>query len=380
VINRIGRNAARATAAWLGLAAIVGCAPPEDWPPQYPASTYTQSQLGSGDATPFTPHPEVGAKLSAALLEQFGTPEAPKLKGADEERNRSILKGSRLFRTQCMYCHGLGGAGNGPSAQLYNPLPRDYRRGMFKWKSTPTAQRPTREDLLRTISEGVTGTSMPPFKRLPQEDLKHLVEYVTFLSQRGEVEFGLMRAAIEAPDKPEEMKDFLEEFGERIQQVSATVRKAWTSAKPDAIPGGKIEEAKDAAAWEASVRNGRSLYLGNVAGCVKCHGVDGTGQRQQIAGLTDDEMRDVWGNYVLPRNLREGVYRGGGDAIDLYRRVHDGIPASKMPSNDRTLKPNETWDLVNFLRALPYRPELLQPATAARTGDAPASGASLGGS
>jgi mono/diheme cytochrome c family protein len=112
---------------------------------------------------------------------------------------------------------------------------------------------------------------------------------------------------------------------------------------------------------------------------VKCHGVDGAGQRSQTAGLSDDEMRDVWGNYIQPRNLREGIYRGGGDAVDLYRRVHDGIPASKMPANDRTLKPKEIWDLVNFLKALPYRPELLQSATAARTGGAPLSGPSPGG-
>ena len=73
---------------------------------------------------------------------------------------------------------------------------------------------------------------------------------------------------------------------------------------------------------------------------------------------------------IRPRNLRLGVYRGGRRPIDLYWRIHNGIEGSNMPQvplrepDDPPEKKGITrvdlWDLINYVRSLPYE-ELSRP-------------------
>ncbi len=53
-----------------------------------------------------------------------------------------------------------------PPRLFLKPYPRDYREGLYKFKSTPSNLPPTDEDLMRTVQEGVPGTAMPSFKLL----------------------------------------------------------------------------------------------------------------------------------------------------------------------------------------------------------------------
>ena len=55
------------------------------------------------------------------------------------------------------------------------------------------------------------------------------------------------------------------------------------------------------------------------------------------------------------RNLHLGIYRGGRRPVDLYRRIYAGINGTPMPELRLALKPNEIWDLVNYVRSLPYQ-------------------------
>ncbi len=43
--------------------------------------------------------------------------------------------GYALYRRNCLHCHGVSGAGDGPTAPFLYPPPRDYRRGIFKFTS-----------------------------------------------------------------------------------------------------------------------------------------------------------------------------------------------------------------------------------------------------
>jgi mono/diheme cytochrome c family protein len=54
--------------------------------------------------------------------------------------------------------------------------------------------------------------------------------------------------------------------------------------------------------------------------------------------------------------LTAGFYRGGRRPIDIYWRLHSGINGTGMPPQGATLSEQEIWDLVHFLRALPYEP------------------------
>ena len=65
-----------------------------------------------------------------------------------------------------------------------------------------------------------------------------------------------------------------------------------------------------------------------------------------------------------PRNLRNGVYRGGRRPVDLYWRLVNGVDGTPMPAvltkpedapADVTgLTPEEMWCLIEYLRSLPY--------------------------
>src|SRR5256885_676985 len=39
----------------------------------------------------------------------------------------TLAEGSRLYRQECLHCHGLEGNGRGPTGYWVNPPPRDYR-------------------------------------------------------------------------------------------------------------------------------------------------------------------------------------------------------------------------------------------------------------
>jgi hypothetical protein len=100
---------------------------------------------------------------------------------------------------------------------------------------------------------------------------------------------------------------------------------------------------------QESIKRGYELFIGQ-GGCLKCH-VD--------FGRQADYRFDVWGTHVRPANLTTGTYRGGRRPIDLMYRLKGGIDPSGM--NISAVKkdtPEATdlanWDLVNFVRALPY--------------------------
>jgi mono/diheme cytochrome c family protein len=362
------RPEAMGRTAWLtvALALLAGCAR-EDWPAAFAPSRYTMAQLGNGRGSEsYVPLAPLAEAIQASMREQYGVPAAPAVKSANAGRNAAILRGSRAYRVNCMYCHGMNGDGAGPSANNYDPRPRDYRRGAFKWKSTLANAKPLRSDLKRTLLGGVTGTAMPPFKLLADDQLDDLVEYVVYLAERGEAEYSLLyKAQQEAPDKPEEIAKFLkEDWPETVGEQFGRVAQSWQddALAKQLVPvaGTRIDDRAPAAAFGASVDRGRGVFLG-AGGCVKCHGLDGKGGARDLKA-DDDANVDLWGRPIQPRNLKEGVFRGGRAPIDLYRRIHQGIAPSKMPASGAVLKPDQIWDLVNFLRTLPYRPELLPPA------------------
>ncbi len=81
----------------------------------------------------------------------------------------------------------------GPTAPFLYPLPRDYRKGIFKFTSTASGAKPQRDDLRRTIKNGLHGTSMPAFDALLTEpEIEQVIDYVMFLSMRGETELALI--------------------------------------------------------------------------------------------------------------------------------------------------------------------------------------------
>ena len=45
----------------------------------------------------------------------------------------SLRDSAELYRRQCFHCHGVSGGADGTTAPYLEPLPRDYRQGIFKF-------------------------------------------------------------------------------------------------------------------------------------------------------------------------------------------------------------------------------------------------------
>jgi mono/diheme cytochrome c family protein len=288
-------------------------------------------------------------EIGKELEKRFGTPADPRVEVTDDKTLvtelqldlDTLAKGSLLYRRFCLHCHGVPGDGRGPTSAWINPPPRDYRRGLFKFTSAVVTKKskPRRGDLLRTLEEGIEGTTMPTFKAQPKRDLEALISYVIHLSIRGSVEFYVMREALK---KSDEAKDLSGLVRTKTNEFASDWKLENTPITPQPYP-----YKDDPAELAQSVSRGYDLFLSKTAACRECH-VD--------FGRQSKFLYDEWGTLVRPRNLTEGVYRGGRRPVDLYYRVQAGIGPSTMPgaASEIAGDPKVIWDLVNFVRLLPY--------------------------
>ena len=80
--------------------------------------------------------------------------------------------GGKTYVALCARCHGDKGDGNGKVALYLDPSPRDFTKTAFM-SSKP------RERFLKSVHEGVAGTSMPPWaKVLKPEQAEGVLNYV----------------------------------------------------------------------------------------------------------------------------------------------------------------------------------------------------------
>ena len=191
-------------------------------------------------------------------------------------KSKPVAGGYVLYRNNCLHCHGVFGAGDGPTAAFLFPKPRDYRPGIFKFTSTnPTNAKPSRDDLRKTLLYGLHGTSMPGFEAtLTLSEIDQVIDYMTFLSIRGETERYLVDEAVNADDA--DAAKALEP--ELVEEIVQKVTSSWTEAETNVVN----PTVRRVAATPESVRRGRDLYLGvNTSGpkleCVGCHGTAAQG-------------------------------------------------------------------------------------------------------
>lgn len=267
---------------------------------------------------------------------------------------KTLTEGSRLYRKNCLHCHGLAGDGRGPTGKWVNPPPRDYRQGAFKFTSSGQSEgerKPRRDDLRRAITGGIDGTSMPSFKLLSADEIDALISYVIHLSIRGEAELETIKVL--AREKSEGSPgDEKTPIYERVRSAASVAAERWLAAQAAEIKPVKIPEWKDENARLAAAKRGYEFFM-KADQCSQCHANIGR----------DAELRyDGWGTVVKPRNFLLNSFRGGRRPIDLYWRIHSGIKGSGMPpmvANPGELAEKEPiiWDLIAFLQTVPYPEE-----------------------
>ena len=412
-----------AFAAGLALLGLVGCAAGCREP--NPLASMHEPNYLFAHSMEISQETEMAQPLSdtkALLAEWFGTVDAPMLPAALKEGDYSDLiseenlqlaagsagKPGLYVVQQCASCHGLSGQGRGPVAASQDPYPRDFRAGIFKFKSTSRGAKPLKEDLARVLREGLSGSQMPIFDKLSDQEIGALVDYVVFLSIRGEFERKLLQtAAIDAPG--ERLYDVSGDAKVREEQQSAAaelltqIADRWVGAEdakddfplPDfPLVGSQTDENKDQLL--ASIAKGKELFSQESAACSKCHGVQADGKGGQLPDY--DDWTKEWTTKIglqptdtdaliplmarggmkpqtlKPRNIVEGHLRGGRNPIDIYRRIRYGIAGSPMPaasiaqsSDEPGLQEDDLWHLVNYVLSIAQVP----PKPVSSTQDSP---------
>lgn len=359
----------------------------------------------------------------------FGTPDQPTLPQVvlDDQDLSSIVSmehleqaagpadasGRGLYRKHCAICHGVTGDGRGGETAVQLPVyPRDYRKGIFKFKSTPRGAKPTHEDIAFVIRNGITPAGMVKIPELSEDEIKALTDYVIYLSWRGELERRLLddvyyedidvasgerliNTGYANSSNEDEKSTFEEQWG-YAQDHLVEIGESWLDA-PDQVvevpepptdlpvPADydefvKLSEGDQADALAKSVAHGRELFASKVTGCSKCHGETGKGDGQNTdyddwtkdwtttIGLKPEDRESLIPllargalppKNAKPRNFSDGLFHGGGSPQALYRRITQGIDGTPMPA--ATFVPGEfeaddVWDLINFIRSLKTPP------------------------
>lgn len=321
---------------------------------------------------------------------------------AGSERAVPVVGGQALYHRHCLHCHGVSGDGQGPTAPYFYPRPRDYRPGLFKFTSTDYGAKPTRDDLRRVLLHGIDGSSMPSFESLMSNaEIEQVIDYVVFLSMRGETERMIMEEASfyeEADLADEEGREIFEEEVREVAEFEIFAR--WT----EGLDAETLVQplSPRVPSTPESIDRGRELFLGVSQDvkleCAGCHGSSGKGDGpswidpetfnkyvfhenydpedpstlDQLREIAEEQQRrwsDEWGDPLRPADLNTGVYKGGRRPIDLYWRIATGITGTAMPAHAQTLSdPDDLWHLVNFVLALPRQPELLRADQIQRLG------------
>lgn len=316
--------------------------------------------------------PAEQGSLNESLMEFFGTPRDPKVEvdSAIVEDPQMQLQpehlkaGSKLYRKLCLYCHGLNGDGGGPTGMFLTPKPRDFRLGVFKFRSTvkidpdtkqpvPAAPvTPSFDDIRRTLQRGVPTASMPSFNLLSDQDLDALTSYVIHLSLRGMSEYRIVRGETS-----------------EVEEAVTLSAKTWLYGSPGGSPTNNQKALfvppEPPKGWGAKTGSGTALtespgfkaYRGD-GKCVECHWTDGRANPLDVP--TNLGRMNDWGQLNPPRNLTYGVYRGGARPIDIFWRIKLGVGGSGMPAaaawdeeKKTGLKDEDIWNLVDYVMTLP---------------------------
>ncbi len=98
----------------------------------------------------------------------------------------------------------------------------------------------------------------------------------------------------------------------------------------------------------AARERGRELFARS---CALCHGERGDGRGQRRAGLS-----------TPPRDFTDPTWQARTSSLRIFVTLREGVPGTSMASW-AALTPEDTWDLVAYLRSLAVLPA---PAGCAR--------------
>ena len=211
----------------------------------------------------------------------------------------AVIRGQAQYQRYCQACHGPWGDGRGDSFPWLETKPRDFTKGIFKFRSTPSGTLPVDSDIVHTVRTGLWGSGMPKWSGLGDVQVEDLVAYV---------------------------ESFSPLFATQGRGIPITI--------PPEPPDTPDSQAA-----------GKKVYT--QMGCFNCHGVEGRGNGPSANTLVDD-----WGFPIQPANLSTGHYKDGDQNWEIYKDFMTGLNGTPMPSYADSMTPAQAWDLVHYIKTL----------------------------
>ena len=136
--------------------------------------------LGEKVVDPKAPGPEIKDMLAGFDISKVSTPwvSSPEL----------IEYGHRLFKTNCVMCHGEKGLGDGPAGQGLNPKPRNFVEGKWTQGEGLTAH-------FKVLQNGIAGGSMASFKHFKASDRWAILQFIESITNNKSKEDAAKVAA-----------------------------------------------------------------------------------------------------------------------------------------------------------------------------------------
>ncbi len=218
--------------------------------------------------------------------------------GAEEA---ALEAGRHVYEAHCAICHGDRGDGQGEAAFRLEPVPRDFTKGRYKFRSTASGQLPTDADMMRSIVLGLPGTAMVAQDHLGEAEIRAVVGFVKSLSPRF---------ATSPPLKP-------------------------------------LPISPPSAGGLDALARGRAIY--RKGQCAECHGVEGRGDGPSAKDLA-----------IKPSDLTARPLKSGPTPRDILRTVLTGLDGTPMPSYHQILEDGELWDLAYYVESLGGAPRMTE--------------------
>jgi len=251
--------------------------------------------------------------LAVALIAVPGTA----LAGAPDAVKKDLLeKGKKVYFKRCVWCHGVEGGGDGPSADRLFTRPRNFIQGTFKIRTTDSGELPMESDLIKTVKNGLPGSAMPAWGEfLGEDEIIAAVNFVKTLVQD---------------------RDFNDTEDEEVN-VQDFGTNPWGTTGPYhlGIP-------------QADIDAGKEIFKKNK--CFECHGGEGRGDGNPT-------MKDDWGFPIVAADWQQcwnfrGSRRNHFDPFNVVRTISTGLNGTPMPNFKDQITVEDRWKIAAFVNSL----------------------------
>lgn len=251
--------------------------------------------------------------LAAALI---AVPGAAMAAVPDAVKKDLLEKGKKVYFKRCVWCHGVEGGGDGPSADRLFTRPRNFIQGTFKIRTTDSGELPMEADLIKTVKNGLPGSAMPAWGE--------------FLSE------GEIIAAVNFVKTLVQDRDFNDTEDEEVN-VQDFGTNPWGTTAPYHL--GVPQEDIDA---------GKEVFIKNK--CFECHGGEGRGDGNPT-------MKDDWGFPIVAANWTQcwnfrGSRRDPYNPFNIVRTISTGLNGTPMPNFKDQITVEDRWKIAAFVNSL----------------------------